>query len=39
LAIPIILLYESSIWIGKMIERKRERADLAAEAADPTIDS
>jgi sec-independent protein translocase protein TatC len=39
LAVPIILLYESSIWIGRLIEKKREQAELAAEAAegaDPT---
>ncbi len=39
LAIPIIILYESSIWIGKLIEKKREQADLAAAAADPTAES
>jgi sec-independent protein translocase protein TatC len=39
LAIPIILLYESSIWIGAMIEKKRAQEELAAEAADPAADS
>ncbi len=39
LAIPIIILYESSIWIGKLIEKKRDKADAAAEASDPTTPS
>ncbi|MEO8559574.1 MAG: twin-arginine translocase subunit TatC, partial [Rhodospirillales bacterium] len=34
LALPIVLLYESSIWIGKWIEKKRDQAELAAEAAE-----
>ncbi len=39
LAIPIIILYESSIWIGRLIERKREQTEAAAETADPTTPS
>ena len=34
LALPIVLLYESSIWIGKWIEKSRAKAELAAEAAE-----
>jgi sec-independent protein translocase protein TatC len=34
LAVPIIVLYESSIWIGRMIEKKRAQEDTAAEADD-----
>jgi sec-independent protein translocase protein TatC len=32
LAIPMYLLYEISIWIAKLIEKKREEADAKAEA-------
>lgn len=34
LAVPIILLYEAAIIIGRMIEKKRDAADKAAEAAE-----
>ena len=33
LALPTILLYEASIWIGRMIEKKRAAEDAAREAA------
>ena len=32
LAFPMYLLYEVSIWIAKLIEKKREEADAQAEA-------
>jgi sec-independent protein translocase protein TatC len=34
LAIPIILLYEISIYMAKMVERKRARDEAAEEAAE-----
>lgn len=33
LALPTILLYEASIWIGRMIEKRRAAEDAAREAA------
>ncbi len=33
LALPTILLYEASIWIGRMIEKKRAAEEAAREAA------
>ena len=33
LAIPMYLLYESSIWIGYLIEKRRAESDTAEEAA------
>jgi sec-independent protein translocase protein TatC len=30
LAVPLILLYEVSVWLVRMIERKREKEDAAA---------
>jgi sec-independent protein translocase protein TatC len=34
LAVPMYLLYESTIWIGKWIERKRAEREAAEEAAE-----
>jgi Sec-independent protein secretion pathway component TatC len=32
--IPIIVLFEASIWVAAFMERRWERAELIAEAAD-----
>lgn len=34
LAIPLLLLYEISIWIGRMIEKKRAEQEAAEDAAE-----
>jgi sec-independent protein translocase protein TatC len=45
LAVPTILLYEVSIWMARMVERKREQERVArekkeaAEAAKESADS
>ena len=36
LATPLLLFYELSIWIGSMIEKKRETQEQAAEASSST---
>lgn len=37
LAVPIILLYEVSIWIGRLIERKRAEAEREEEGAEANV--
>ena len=39
LALPTILLYEISIWLARMVERKREEERLAREAEDAGADA
>jgi sec-independent protein translocase protein TatC len=33
LALPMVLLYEVSVWLSKWVERKREQAEKEAELA------